>query len=136
MSWLMFQMSGLGPMQGQANVFYRYAPQKIPYAIQRYQSETKRLYTVLDKHLSKTNGGYIAGDYYSIADMALFPWVKVYRWAGIEIDDLPCLQNWLNLVGSRSAVQRGMNVPPRVKEIQAKKTEEVGKLLISSLSKL
>ena len=106
--WLMFQMAGIGPMQGQANVFYRYAPEKIEYAIERYQKETKRLYAVLDTRLR--NAEYLAGDY-SIADIATWPWVRIHSWAGVEIDDLPSLQRWIDVVGARPAVQRGLLVP-------------------------
>lgn len=107
--WLMFQMSGVGPMMGQANVFYRYAPEKIPYAIDRYHREVLRLFAVLERQLSDHE--YIAGDY-SIADIALWPWVRGYGWSGVTIDDMPNLQRWLEKVGARPAVQRGATVPP------------------------
>ena len=106
--WLMFQMGGVGPMQGQANVFYRYAPEKIPFAIERYQRETKRLYTVLERRLGEAE--YLAGDY-GIADIATWPWVSIHKWAGVEVDDLPHLQRWIEKVGERPAVQRGRAVP-------------------------
>ncbi len=108
MQWLMFQMAGLGPMQGQANVFFRYAPEKIEYAIRRYQDETRRLYTVLDDRLAKHE--YLAGEY-SIADIATWPWVSIHGWAGVEIQDLRHLKRWLDGVGDRPAVQRGRAVP-------------------------
>jgi len=108
--WLMFQMSGLGPMMGQANVFFRYAPEKIPYAIDRYQREGKRLLTVLDTQLAANE--YIAGAEYSIADIATWPWAVGHGWAGIEIDDLPHLQRWLKQIGERPAVQRCAPKPP------------------------
>jgi len=95
-------------MQGQAHVFYRYAPEKIEFGITRYQNETKRLYTVLDTRLADVE--FLGGDY-SIADMATYPWVKLYGWAGVEIDDLPNLQRWLDAIGARPAVQRGLAVP-------------------------
>ena len=107
--WLMFQMGGVGPMQGQAHVFYRYAPETIPYAIERYQTETMRLYTVLDTQLADHE--FIAGDY-SIADMATYPWVAQHEWAGVDITDLEHLQRWLQAVGNRPAVSCGMQVPP------------------------
>jgi GSH-dependent disulfide-bond oxidoreductase len=110
--WLMFQMGGIGPMQGQANVFYRYAPQKLPYAIDRYQKETKRLYTVLDKRLADHE--YLAGDY-SIADIATWPWVILHGWAGVDIDDLPHLERWVEKIGSRPAVIKGRSIPEMVK---------------------
>jgi glutathione S-transferase len=106
--WLMFQMGGIGPMQGQANVFFRYAPEKIPYAIERYQTETKRLYRVLDTRLADNE--YLAGDY-SIADIANWSWVSLYFWAGVEVDDLPHLKRWLDVIRARPAVQRGIAVP-------------------------
>lgn len=108
MQWLMFQMSGVGPMQGQAHVFFRYAPEKIPYAIQRYQKETRRLYEVLDTRLAKAP--FLAGDY-SIADIATWPWVRRYYWAGVALDGLDNLQRWLEEVGERPAVMRGKQVP-------------------------
>jgi GST-like protein len=81
--WLMFQMAGIGPMQGQANVFFRYAPEKIEYAIERYQNETARLYRILDRRLADRE--FIAGDY-SIADIATWPWVRIHAWAGVKTD--------------------------------------------------
>ncbi|PCJ30065.1 MAG: glutathione S-transferase [Moraxellaceae bacterium] len=106
--WLMFQIGGVGPMMGQANVFFRYFPEKIPAAIDRYQTESKRLLSVLDDQLK--NNEYLAGDY-SIADMANWAWAKTYAWSGVEIDDLPNLQRWLDLINERPAVQRGVLVP-------------------------
>ena len=106
--WLMFQMGGVGPMQGQANVFFRYAPEKIPYAIDRYQTETKRLYKVLDARL--TDHEFLAGDY-SIADIANWSWVSIHFWAGVDISDLPHLQRWIEAIRARPAVQRGIVVP-------------------------
>ena len=104
----MFQMGGVGPMQGQANVFFRYAPEKIPFAIERYQHETRRLYEVLDRRLGEAE--YLAGDY-SIADIATWPWVTLHGWAGVELDGLDRLQRWVQAVGARPAVQRGRAVP-------------------------
>jgi glutathione S-transferase len=106
--WLMFQMSGVGPMQGQANVFFRYAAEKIPFAIERYQKETHRLYAILDDVLEQRE--YLAGDY-SIADIATWPWARIHGWAGVEIDDLPNLQRWLEQVGERPAVAKGWQIP-------------------------
>ncbi|MEM1138410.1 MAG: glutathione binding-like protein [Pseudomonadota bacterium] len=99
MQWVMWQMGGLGPMQGQANVFFRYFPEKIQPAIDRYQNETKRLYTVLDTQLADNE--YVAGSEYSIADMASWPWVIIHFWAGVEIDDLPNLKRWMDQVKER-----------------------------------
>jgi GSH-dependent disulfide-bond oxidoreductase len=112
LQWLMFQMGGVGPMQGQANVFVRYAPEKIPYAIERYQRETRRLYEVLDNQLAGNE--FLAGDY-SIADIATWPWVRRYYWAGVSIDGLDHLQRWLGEVGGRPAVLRGKNIPEEPK---------------------
>ncbi|MDG2087308.1 MAG: glutathione S-transferase N-terminal domain-containing protein [Arenicellaceae bacterium] len=121
--WLMFQMGGIGPMQGQAHVFYRYAPEKIPYAIERYQKETRRLYEVLERQL--TDNEFLVGDY-SIADIASFPWVRRYEWAGVPVDDLPNVLRWLAAIEARPAVQRGLNVPKQV-EIQTDKDAEKSK---------
>jgi glutathione S-transferase len=109
--WLMFQMGGVGPMMGQANVFYRYFPEKIQPAIDRYQNEVKRLFTVLDTHLKAHE--YLADDY-SIADMANWAWVRTYNWSGVQIDDLPHLQRWVKSIGDRPAVQRGLLVPSKI----------------------
>ena len=106
--WLMFQMAHIGPMQGQANVFYRYAPEKIPYAIDRYTRECRRLFEILDRRLGESE--YLAGDY-SIADMATWPWVRGYEWGGLSIEGLANLERWLQVVGARPAVKRGMDVP-------------------------
>ena len=107
--WIMFQMAGIGPMQGQANIFYRYFPEKIPSVIQRFQNETRRLYEVLDTALKGKN--YLLGDEFSIADIANFTWPHIHKWAGISVDGLPHLQKWLARVGERPAVQRGIAVP-------------------------
>src|SRR6266481_9326108 len=109
--WLMFQMSGVGPMMGQANVFLRYFPEKIPAAIERYQREVTRLFGVLDNQLASNE--YIAGEY-SIADMALWPWVKGYGWSGVTLDGLSHLQRWHDLIAERPAVKRGCAIPPAV----------------------
>ena len=108
LQWLMFQMGGVGPMQGQAHVFFRYAPEKIQYAIDRYQNETRRLYEVLDRQLA--NHEFLAGGY-SIADIANWSWVSLHDWAGVSLDGLPNLQRWLTALEERPAVQRGRAVP-------------------------
>ncbi|MGL5326185.1 MAG: glutathione S-transferase family protein [Aeromonas sp.] len=108
--WLMFQMSGVGPMMGQANVFYRYFPEKIPAAIERYQKEGRRLFEVMNGQLEQYP--YLAGEEYSIADIATFPWVRIHEWSGIDISGLDALQGWLARIGAREAVQRGLLVPP------------------------
>jgi glutathione S-transferase/GST-like protein len=122
--WLMFQMGGIGPMMGQANVFYRYFPEKIQPAIDRYQGESKRLFRVLDGHLKDHE--YLAGDY-SIADIANWAWVRTHRWSGVEVDDLPHLQRWLALVGARDAVQRGLRNPPSTLELRRDGSEAAQK---------
>jgi glutathione S-transferase/GST-like protein len=109
LQWLMFQMGGIGPMMGQANVFHRYFPEKIPAAIDRYQGESKRLFRVLDGRLRDHE--FLAGDY-SIADIANWAWVRTHSWSGVDLDGLPHLQRWLAQVGARPAVQRGILLPP------------------------
>jgi len=109
LQWLMFQMGGIGPMMGQANVFFRYLPEKIPLAIDRYQGETRRLFGVLDGQLRDHE--YLAGDY-SIADVANWAWVRTHRWSGVEVDDFPHLQRWIAAIRARPAVQRGILRPP------------------------
>lgn len=111
-SWLMFQMGGIGPMQGQANHFLHYAPEKIEYGIKRYTNETRRLYGVIERHLSDGREWLAAGQY-TIADMANSAWIYGHAYAGIEIDDMPHLQAWMKRVEERPAVQRGMNVPTK-----------------------
>ncbi len=108
--WLMFQMGGVGPMMGQANVFYRYFPENIPAAIHRYQHEGQRLLTVLDKQL--TGGDYLCGEY-SIADIANWPWAVIHEWSGIDIEGLVDLKAWLERMAERPAVARGRNIPAR-----------------------
>lgn len=130
MQWLMFQMGGVGPMQGQANVFFRYAPEKIPYAIERYQTETKRLYRVLDQQLARHE--YLAGDY-SIADIANWCWVYIHGWAGVDISDLPHLQRWLDAIQMRRAVQRGVVIPEPINLDGTGKGEDVTKMAQSML---
>jgi len=128
MQWLMFQMGGIGPMMGQANVFFRYAPEKIQYAIDRYQRESRRLFEVMEGQLKKTT--YIAGEDYSIADIALHSWVAGYEWSGVSIDGLPGLKRWLDLVGSRPAVVKGRAVPPPLSpEERAKSVDSAKKML-------
>lgn len=121
MQWLMFQMGGIGPMMGQANVFYRYFPEKIPAAIDRYQGESRRLFGVLDRHLQDHE--YLAGDY-SIADIANWAWVRTHRWSGVEVHDLPHLQRWLDAIYQRPAVQRGIHAPASDMDLRQPSSEE------------
>jgi len=109
--WLMFQMGGIGPMMGQANVFYRYAPERIPYAIERYQREVRRLFEVLDTRLEDNE--FLAGEY-SLADIANWAWVRGYKWSGVSLDGLDHLARWLKVIGERPAVKRGVDVPEPV----------------------
>lgn len=106
--WLMFQMGGLGPMLGQAHHFRQYAPEKIDYAISRYTSEAGRLYAVLDRRLGETE--YLAGDDYTIADIASYPWIRPYKLQGQAVERYPNLQRWYSNVRARPAVQRGLAV--------------------------
>ena len=108
--WLMFQMGGVGPMMGQANVFARYFPEKIQPAIDRYVRESRRLFEVLDGHLGHNE--WLAGDY-SIADIANYSWVHIYEWPGVSIDGLDHLKRWMDVIAARPAVQRGLAAPPR-----------------------
>lgn len=108
MEWLMFQMGGLGPMLGQNHHFRTYAPEKIEYAINRYTNEAKRLYGVLDKKLSCDN--YIAGDSYTIADMAIFPWLRSHERQGINLNDYPNVQKWFHHISERPAVKKAVTI--------------------------
>jgi len=129
LQWLMFQMGGVGPMMGQANVFFRYAPEKIPYAIDRYQRESRRLFEVMERQL--TSSTYIAGEEYSIADIALHSWVAGHEWSGVSIDNLPGLERWLNLVGARPAVIKGRAVPPPLSPEERARTVESAKKMLA-----
>ena len=108
LQWLMFQMGGVGPMLGQTHHFRVYAPEKLEYAINRYTNEAKRLYGVMDKRLAKSR--YIAGNDYSIADIAIFPWLRSWKNQGIDWNDYPHLKGWFDEIGARPAVQRGVEV--------------------------
>jgi len=107
--WLMFQMGGVGPMQGQAVTFERYFPEDVPQARARYKNETRRLYEVMDRRLGEVE--YLAGDY-SIADIATWSWVHTHRWSRIPVDGLDNLQRWIEVIRARPAVQRGILLPP------------------------
>jgi GSH-dependent disulfide-bond oxidoreductase len=127
MQWLMFQMGGIGPMMGQLNVFNRYAPERLPYAIERYQRECRRLFEVLDRQLGQ--GDYLAGDY-SIADIANWCWASGYAYSGVDVDGLEHLLAWIERVGARPAVQRGRNIPPsRRPEDREKVIDEIRGIL-------
>lgn len=111
MQWVMFQMGGIGPMMGQANVFHRYLEEKIPVAIARYQNEVRRLFTVLDGRLEDHE--YLVDDY-SIADMANWCWVRTYEWSGVSIEGLDNLTRWKNSIEARPAARRGVEVPNKI----------------------
>ena len=129
LQWLMFQMGGIGPMQGQAHVFYRYAPEKIEYAINRYQKETFRLYQVLDDQLKENE--YLADDF-SIADIATWPWVRRHRWAGVEIEKLFNLRRWMENLDNRPSFQKGIEVPYKLdrSSISAENATKMGEKLL------
>ncbi|HET9429465.1 MAG TPA: glutathione S-transferase N-terminal domain-containing protein [Allosphingosinicella sp.] len=124
--WLMFQMGGLGPMMGQANVFAKYFPERIQPAIDRYLRESRRLLEVLDGRLAEHE--YLAGEY-SIADIANFAWARIHHWPGVDIDGLDNLQRWMAAIEARPAVQRGLKVPPRDDD-EAVRIERARKLLV------
>lgn len=126
LQWLMFQMGGLGPMMGQANVFYRYAPERIPYATERYQRESRRLLEVLDGQLGRHE--YLAGEY-SIADIANWCWASTHAWSGVSVDGLPHLGRWLEAVGQRPAVRRGREIPGKLAENDGE-AEKLGRQLL------
>ena len=127
MQWLMFQMGGVGPMMGQANVFHRYAPERIPYATERYQRETRRLFEVLERRLGQSE--YLAGAY-SIADIANYCWVSTHDWSGVSVDGLPALQRWLAAIAARPAVVRGMAVPGKDDRPADERAKTAGSLLV------
>jgi GST-like protein len=108
LQWLMFQMGGVGPMLGQCHHFRNYAPEKIEYAINRYTNDAKRLYGVLDVQLGKTP--YVAGKSYTIADIAIWPWLRNWKGQGVDLDTLPNVKRWFTEIEARPAVQRGVKV--------------------------
>ncbi len=127
MQWLMFQMGGVGPMMGQANVFFRYFPEKIPAAIARYQNEGRRLFEVMDTQLSSNQ--YLAGDEYSIADMSTWPWVRIHEWSGISIDGLKHLQRWLDEIALRPACQIGILTPAPSELSDEERAKQISKMV-------
>jgi GST-like protein len=108
LQWLMFQMGGLGPMLGQAHHFRLYAPEPIPYAIERYSKEAQRLYGVLDRRLEQMS--FVGGKTYSIADIAIWPWIRSWKNQGIALEEFPHVRRWFETIESRPAVQRGIQV--------------------------
>lgn len=121
MQWLMFQMGGLGPMMGQANVFYRYFPETIQAAIDRYQNECRRLFGVLDIHLSDNE--WLADDY-SIADIANWCWARTYKWSGVSVEGLEHLQRWLKTMSQQPGMAKGLEVPASLANLQNDEKEQ------------
>ncbi|CAE6430356.1 unnamed protein product [Rhizoctonia solani] len=126
LQWIFFTHGGIGPMQGQAGHFYRFAPENIPYALDRYINEVKRLYSVLNGRLDGRD--YLVGPgkgRYGLADMNVFPWVRAHRWAGVEnMDDYPNIQAWLNRIFERPQVKKGLDVPDPTRATMTKEEEE------------
>ncbi|ROW15508.1 hypothetical protein VPNG_02219 [Cytospora leucostoma] len=123
-NWLFWQVGGLGPMQGQANHFTRYAPEKIPYGISRYQNETRRLYRVLDTALAASEHGFLVGDRVTIADISSWGWVASANWCGVDIDDFPALKKWLEKLLERPGFEKGRHVPKPHKAFELAKASE------------
>lgn len=109
MQWLMFQMGSVGPMLGQAHHFLRFAPDIIPYAMERYSKEAQRIYGVLETRLAGNT--WLAGQDYSIADIATYPWIARHDWQGIDLKRFPSVQRWYEAIRARPAVERGMAIP-------------------------
>lgn len=122
--WLMFQMGGIGPMMGQANVFFRYFPEKIQPAIDRYQNECRRLFEVLNSRLADHE--WLAGDY-SIADIANWSWVRTYKWSGVSVEGLDHLRRWMAALTARPACQKGVDVPFKVPSLTESDSDDAAK---------
>jgi glutathione S-transferase len=131
LQWLMFQMGGLGPMQGQANVFFRYFPEKIQPAIDRYQHETRRLYQVLDGRLRGRE--FIAGEL-SIADFANWGWVRAHLWAGVSLEGLPEVERWLAAMEQRPACQKGAQIPQSLDIASLEDESQIDKVVAGARS--
>lgn len=125
--WLMFQMGGVGPMMGQANVFYRYFPETIQPAIDRYQKEGRRLFEVMNTQLSDNH--YLAGNEYTIADMATWPWVRIHEWSGVDITGLEALKRWMDELAERPACQKGIVTPPPSELSDEERAEQIRKMV-------
>ena len=130
MEWLMWQMGGFGPMLGQAHHFNFYAPEKVQYAMDRYSNEANRLYGVLDRRLAITE--WVAGDEYSIADMAIFPWSRTYERQGVNIEDYPNVARWREAMMARPAVEKGMKVGAELRQDLSKISPEEYKKLFGT----
>jgi len=127
LQWLMFQMGGVGPMMGQANVFYRYWEEKFPAVIARYQNESRRLFEVLDARLGESP--WLAGGDYTIADIANWCWVRTHEWSGVSVDGLDNLQRWISEIRARPAAQRGIYVPRREEALETSDDHKSEKLI-------
>ncbi|WP_408095838.1 glutathione binding-like protein [Peredibacter sp. HCB2-198] len=125
--WLYWQVAGLGPMAGQNHHFRNYAPEKIPYAIERYVKETSRLYSVLDKHLADRD--WVAANQYTIADMAIYPWIVPYKHQGQSLEDFPNLKRWFRKISEREAVRRVYEMAKEITSPDAPMTDEAKKIL-------
>ncbi len=131
--WLMFQMGGVGPMMGQANVFFRYFPEKLQPAIDRYQNECRRLFEVLDGHL--TENEWLADDY-SIADIANWCWVRTYKWSGVSIDGLENLQRWMDVMRDQPGMAKGIEVPFNLEKLLKQNNEKAADDFVASAQKI
>ena len=131
--WLMFQMGGVGPMMGQANVFFRYFPEKLQPAIDRYQNECRRLFEVLDGHL--TENEWLADDY-SIADIANWCWVRTYKWSGVSIDGLDNLQRWLDVMRDQPGMAKGIEVPFNLEKLLKQNNEKAADDFVANAQKI
>lgn len=131
MQWLMFQMGGIGPMMGQANVFFRYFPEKIQPAIDRYQNECRRLFEVLDRRLGESE--WLADDY-SIADIANWCWVRTYKWSGVSRDGLENLDRWLSVMKEKPGLRQGIQVPVKIDNIL--ENEEAARVFMENAGKI
>ena len=124
LQWLMFQMGHIGPMMGQANVFFRYFPEKIPAAISRYQNECRRLYEVMEERLSKQQ--WLCSTF-SIADLANWCWVRTYSWSGVSIEGLPNLERWINEIKDMPGIKEGLDVPIPLEQLKKIRDEQRAK---------
>ncbi|RYP86341.1 hypothetical protein DL770_004933 [Monosporascus sp. CRB-9-2] len=129
-NWLMWQMGGLGPMQGQLNHFNRYAPERIQYGIDRYRNETRRLYRTMETQLKSSTSGYLVGDRCTIADIACWGWVAAARWAGVDMAEFPVLNEWVKRMLARPGFEKGRHVPSRHRLFDNEKLsdEEINKM--------
>lgn len=133
LSWLMFQMGGIGPMMGQANVFFRYWPEKIEPAIKRYQNESRRLFEVINGQLAQTE--WLAGEF-SIADIANWCWVRTYKWSGVELDGLEHLKRWNDAIHQRPACYRGIHIPEPRRAENIEENEDETKKVVADIRKM